>query len=31
MASPYKIIVENDVASEQRRAAAAPLKMEELL
>ena len=27
----YKIIVENDVASEQRRAAAAPLKMEELL
>lgn len=27
----YKIIVENDVASEQRRAAAAPFKMEELL
>lgn len=27
----YKIIVENDVASEQRRAAAVPLKMEELL
>ena len=27
----YKIIVENNVATEQRRAAAAPLKMEELL